>query len=78
MEKYFEDIVLKDQDILQTNEGCSKFLQMVLDEELAKLVKEEFKNSKTSLDRWNAFVMTSDTFNRQVCIVYVENFKGES
>lgn len=65
IEPYFEDICIE-QDALGTNDGCTKFLKMINDEEFRHNVEKEFKEHTSSLERWKAFKALADYTNKQV------------
>lgn len=59
-------MMLVEQDVLGTNEGCAKLLKMIADDQLRQKVAAEIPKHKTSEDRWQAFVEVADIFNKQV------------
>lgn len=64
-------MMLVEQDVLKTKEGCAKFLRMIQDDELRGKVEDEIQKVKTSVERWHAFIEVANLFNKQmVCIFY--------
>ncbi|KAG5892628.1 hypothetical protein JTB14_019716 [Gonioctena quinquepunctata] len=57
IEKYFINDIVKDQDILGTEERLNNFLQ-IIDQDLRPSFKSVMKKAETSLDRWNIFEET--------------------
>ncbi|KAJ8917599.1 hypothetical protein NQ315_000082 [Exocentrus adspersus] len=57
IDKYFVDCVIKEQDVLGTDERLSNFLS-IIDEDLRSFFRTPMKNVGTSLERWNAFEET--------------------
>ncbi|RIB12912.1 hypothetical protein C2G38_2199424 [Gigaspora rosea] len=58
IEKYFEDIVLKDQDVLGSEENWSKVLNCIQDDEIIKKLSNKWNgsNSKSSVQKWDELV----------------------
>lgn len=68
IKEYFDDMMLNEQNVLGTNEACSKFLKLIPDEDLRQSVDKEFKIYKTSAERWRVFVELVAFKNKQVRI----------
>lgn len=54
IDKYFYEMIVKEQDMLGTDESLKKFLA-ILDESIRQNVETVLLKHKTSEDRWNAF-----------------------
>lgn len=77
IDKYFVQMIMKEQDVLGTNELLSKFLT-IIDEDLRKSFEEAMLPEKTSVDRWNAFLKHYDfLFQRQQIPKSLRNLKEE-
>lgn len=61
-------MMLNEQDILGTNEACTKFLKLIPVDELRSSVEQQFKILQTSADRWKSFVQLASSTNKQVCL----------
>lgn len=66
-------MMLNEQNILGTNEACSKFLKLISDEDLRVSVDKKFKIYKTSAERWQAFVELVAFSNKQVSLTMFIN-----
>ncbi|CAK9801352.1 DNA primase small subunit [Anthophora plagiata] len=56
IEAVFIPYFVEEQNILGTDEGIEKFLQLLCDEEDRQELKAQFNQSNSSKDRWNTFV----------------------
>ncbi|XP_033335796.2 DNA primase small subunit isoform X1 [Megalopta genalis] len=56
IEPVFVPFCIEEQNILGTEEGVSKFLQIIADDEDRQELKTLFSQCSTSKDRWNVFV----------------------
>ncbi|KOC68520.1 DNA primase small subunit [Habropoda laboriosa] len=56
IEAVFIPYFVEEQNILGTDEGLEKFLQLISDEEDKQELKAQFNQSNSSKDRWNTFV----------------------
>ncbi|CAG8785488.1 19812_t:CDS:2, partial [Racocetra fulgida] len=58
IEDYFEDIVLKDQDVLGSEENWSKVLNCIPDDEIIKKLTNKWNSSqsKSSVQKWEELV----------------------
>ncbi|CAG8698462.1 15730_t:CDS:10 [Cetraspora pellucida] len=62
IDKYFEDIVLKDQDVLGSEENWSKVLNCIPDDEIIKKLTNKWNSSnfKSSVEKWKELVSELD------------------
>lgn len=69
-------MMIKEQDVLSTKDGCHKLLKMIADEKLQEKVKAEIFEVNTSQERWDKFVAVAESYNIQtVCILIYHRIK---
>lgn len=74
IKEYFDEMMLNEQDILGTNEACTKFLKLIPVDELRSSVDQQFKMLQTSADRWKSFVQLANSTNKQSNFKYKTKF----
>lgn len=66
IDQYFVDSIVKDQDILGTEDRLNKFLELIEEN-----IRDQFKDSmikvKTSVERWDVFLETFQRLLQTVC-----------
>lgn len=57
IDQYFVDSIVKDQDILGTEDRMDKFLELI-EEDVRDKFKDNMMKVKTSVERWDVFLQT--------------------
>lgn len=70
IEPMFIPFCVEEQNMLGTEDGMNKFLQIISDEEDKEEVKTIFGQCSSSKDRWNAFVKFIKSKKEAVCNYY--------
>ncbi|XP_065200847.1 DNA primase small subunit [Planococcus citri] len=65
IKKVFKKMMIEEQDVLRTKEGCDKLLKMISDEKLQEKVNAEIFEVDTSAERWDKFVAVAELHNQQ-------------
>ncbi|XP_018326121.1 DNA primase small subunit isoform X2 [Agrilus planipennis] len=76
IDSYFEEDILRGQDIIGTDERLRNFLQ-IIDDDIRPHFDEVLSNAKTTVGRWNAFVQQFDYLLQRQIPKHLRNLKEE-
>lgn len=60
IERYFENLMLENQDILGTTENCEKIASLCTDPKVKEMILSDMKRHNTSKERWQVFTNVVD------------------
>lgn len=66
IDQYFVDSIVKDQDILGTEDKMNKFLELI-EENIRDQFKDTMIKVETSVERWDVFLQTFQRLIQTVC-----------